>query len=380
MAHGSFFITATGVRARITQRLYKTFLRLFQTGKLNPDNRKKGKLMEEKLTHNDQLPVYNIKAVSHMVGLLPVTLRAWERRYGLPTPSRGDQGYRLYSEHDLLVLHWLKRQIESGLSIGRAVEHLHEMRRTGQDPAATPTDLPAAPQPMPAQPQSPSIRALQQELLAFLLQFDEANAGEVMRRAFALYSVDQVLMDVVTPALVQIGDMWHQGKLPIAVEHYATQFCMQHLMSMLAASAPPAREGLIVAACAPGETHQIGLLILVVMLRWRGWNVKYLGPDLKLERMEEALGPMKPNILMFTANRVETAKQLDPLPAILARFPPPRPLIVVGGQAFDSMRLPDSIPAIYIQASPVETVKTIEKLMLDHTHPQPSRAQRGLQV
>ena len=201
-----------------------------------------------------------------------------------------------------------------------------------------------------------------------------------MRRAFTLYSVDQVLMDVVTPALVQIGDMWHEGKLPIAVEHYATQFCMQHLMSMLAASAPPARDGLIVAACAPGETHQIGLLILVVMLRWRGWNVKYLGPDLKLERMEEALGPMKPTILMFTANRVETAQQLVPLTEILMRFPSPRPTVILGGQAFNSMRLPEDIPAVYIQASPVETVKTIEALMFEHNQNQPSRIQRGAKV
>ena len=63
--------------------------------------------MEEKLIHNDQVPVYNIKAVSRLVGLLPVTLRAWERRYGLPAPSRGEQGYRLYSERDLHVLRWL---------------------------------------------------------------------------------------------------------------------------------------------------------------------------------------------------------------------------------------------------------------------------------
>jgi DNA-binding transcriptional MerR regulator len=333
--------------------------------------------MEEKLSHNDQLPVYNIKAVSRLVGLLPVTLRAWERRYGLPAPSRGDQGYRLYSEHDLRVLRWLKIQIESGLSIGRAVEFLHEMQNAGQDPAVIPANIAPAPPPVSVQPHSPSIHALQQELLDFLLHFDEANAGEVMRRAFTLYSVDQVLMDVVTPALVQIGDMWHDGKLPIAVEHYATQFCMQHLMSMLAASAPPARDGLIVAACAPGETHQIGLLILVVMLRWRGWNVKYLGPDLKLERMEEALGPMKPNILMFTANRIETAQQLVPLPEILGRFPSPRPIVVLGGQAFNSMRLPEDIPAVYIQASPVETVKTIEALMFEHNKNKSSRLQRS---
>lgn len=333
--------------------------------------------MEDKLSRNDQLPVYNIKAVARLVGLLPVTLRAWERRYGLPTPSRGDQGYRLYSEYDLRTLRWLKNQIEAGLSIGRAVEFLHEMRSAGQDPASIPIGIsPLSSSPAGAQLNSPSMAALQNEFLESLLNFDETTASDVLRRSFALYSVDQVLMDVVTPALVEIGDRWHKGKLPIATEHFATQYCMQHLMSMLSASAPPVRDGLIVAACAPGETHQIGLLMLVVMLRWRGWNVKYLGPDLKLDRLEEALGPIKPTMLMFTANRAETAILLNPLSEILARFPDPKPMVVVGGQAFNSMRLPDEIPVIYIQASPVETVKSIESLMLQYKSGQRSPRER----
>jgi DNA-binding transcriptional MerR regulator len=321
--------------------------------------------MEKNISPNDQLPVYNIKAVARLVGLLPVTLRAWERRYGLPAPRRGDQGYRLYSEYDLRTLRWLKTQIDAGLSIGRAVEFLHEMRSAGQDPAILSIGLtPFASQAVSSQPSSPSVVRLQRDLLENLLNFEEAGAADVLRRAFTIYSVDQVLMDVITPTLVQIGDQWHAGQLPIATEHFATQFCMQHLMSMLSASAPPARDGLIVAACAPGETHQIGLLMLVVMLRWRGWNVKYLGPDLKLERLEEALGPMKPAMLMFTANRAETALQLTPLVDILARFPDPKPLVVVGGQAFESMRLPEELAVIYIQSRPVETVKAIENLML----------------
>ena len=81
--------------------------------------------MEESRNRKEHLPIYNIKAVSRLVGLLPVTLRAWERRYGLPLPGRGGQGYRLYSEHDVRTLRWLKAQIENGLSIGRAVEYLN---------------------------------------------------------------------------------------------------------------------------------------------------------------------------------------------------------------------------------------------------------------
>jgi len=210
---------------------------------------------------------------------------------------------------------------------------------------------------------------LSDELLNNLLHFNEAAAGDVLRRSFALHSIDQVLLEIVSPALVKIGEMWHQGSLPIAVEHYASQFTMQQLMGMLAGSAPPARSGIIVAACAPGETHQIGLLILVVLLRWRGWDVRYLGPDLQLERLDEALGPIRPNLLMFTANRPETAANLAGLPGVLARFPNPKPMVVVGGQAFTSFRLPESVPLVYINSSPAESVNFVENLILHQTRP-----------
>jgi MerR family transcriptional regulator, light-induced transcriptional regulator len=316
--------------------------------------------MEEN-ARNPHLPIYNIKAVARLVGLLPVTLRAWERRYGMPHPGRGEQGYRLYSEHDVRTLRWLKAQIESGLSIGRAVEYINDLRSGGYDPVVEPS---YQPRPVAPPTASTSLNGLTEQLLDALLHFDEPQALEVMRRAFALYSVDRVLVEVVQPTLVTLGDAWHRGELPIAVEHYATQFCMQHLMSMLAAAAPPSHPGTIVAACAPGEQHQVGLLTLVVMLRWRGWDVKYLGPDLPIDRLEEALAPFHPQIMMFSANRAETAENLRPISGILARFPKPHPLVVLGGQAFLQARLPEEVRAVYLHATPSEMVQRIEDLML----------------
>ena len=37
--------------------------------------------------------------------------------------------------------------------------------------------------------------------------------------------------------------------------------------------------GTAVLACAPGEQHEIGLLMLAVLLRADGWQVAYLGAD-----------------------------------------------------------------------------------------------------
>lgn len=300
-------------------------------------------------------PVYNIKAVSRMVGLLPVTLRAWERRYGLPQPRRGDQGYRLYSEYDLQTLRWIKNQVEAGMSISRAVEYLNELRQAGKDPAAHPVTL------SPELP--PSTEAFSRSLFQALSQYNESSATEIIRRAFTLYSLDQVLIEVIQPVLVEMGEAWHRGELPIAVEHFSTQFCKQHLMSLLAASAPPSREGLIVAACAPGESHEIGLLMLVAMLRWRGWEVKYLGPNLELEGLATALAPLRPRMLMFTATRPESARQLERLPQVLAQFQQAKPLVVVGGQAFRAYRLPGEVPAFYLDSSPTATIGLIERLL-----------------
>jgi DNA-binding transcriptional MerR regulator len=309
--------------------------------------------------HNLHFPVYNIKAVSRLVGLSPITLRAWERRYGLPLPRRGDQGYRLYSEYDLRTLRWIQSQLDSGLSISRAVKYLNELRANSKDPAIESTLSVTDP--------VISTQSLGIQFRQALEIFNDSAANEILRRAFALYSVDSVLMEITQPTLIELGEAWHRGEMPIAVEHFATQFCMQHLNSMLASSATPSRSGVIVAACAPGETHQVGLLSLVVMLRWRGWDVKFLGPDLKLERLAEALAPLHPRLLLFTATLPETARNLTGLGELLPQFSDPKPLVVLGGQAFQHMRLPESVPAIYLNASPTLMVTAIEKLM---THPQ----------
>ena len=80
------------------------------------------------------LPIYNLKAVVQETGIKPDTLRAWERRYGLPEPQRTASGHRLYTERDVATLKWLVARQDDGLTISRAVALWHELRRQGNDP------------------------------------------------------------------------------------------------------------------------------------------------------------------------------------------------------------------------------------------------------
>ncbi|MCH1917905.1 MerR family transcriptional regulator [Shewanella sp. A3A] len=60
-----------------------------------------------------------IGEVARLTGVNPVTLRAWQRRFGLVTPQRTPKGHRLYSveqvEEIKEILHWL----EQGVAISR---------------------------------------------------------------------------------------------------------------------------------------------------------------------------------------------------------------------------------------------------------------------
>ena len=79
-------------------------------------------------------PTYNLKVVMRETGIKADTLRAWERRYGLPVPERTPGGHRLYSQYDIETIKWLQARQAEGLRINRAVDLWHTMRDSEQDP------------------------------------------------------------------------------------------------------------------------------------------------------------------------------------------------------------------------------------------------------
>ena len=93
---------------------------------------------------------FNLSVVLRETGIKADTLRAWERRYGLPQPERTEGGHRLYSQRDIEIVRWLMAREEEGLRISQAVEMFTQEVSHGNDPliaaAATPErTLPSAP-------------------------------------------------------------------------------------------------------------------------------------------------------------------------------------------------------------------------------------------
>ena len=125
----------------------------------------------------DALGRYRINVVAELTGVPAATLRAWERRYGIPTPARTASSYRLYSDVDVVELKRLRDLCSSAL-------------------------------------------------LAAVRDFDPERIQQEVSRALFVGSAQEVFEGVFAPALRQIGDLWHQGQLSVAQEHLASGYIL----------------------------------------------------------------------------------------------------------------------------------------------------------
>jgi methanogenic corrinoid protein MtbC1 len=292
-------------------------------------------------TYSD-LPLYNTKAVVHQTGVPAPTLRAWERRYGILTPRRSDNDYRLYSERDIILVSWLRERVESGMTISQAIALLRSMepvrRRTRRARAANGHvgELVIAPA-AEAGPARLSAAELGGSLMAQLVALDEAAASRTMAQALAVYCVEDVCLNLYTPVLYEIGRLWEEGEVSVAVEHFASMVIRGQLMSLFrsAAGAEQGQQGpLTLVGCAPDELHEIGALMLALMLRRLGVPVAYLGQSVEPEGLAATVEAIKPACVVLSASLPRHAQGLDDVAGRLARGGRAAPVFCFGGRAF----------------------------------------------
>lgn len=306
----------------------------------------------------DKTPAYNLKAVLRETGLSAATLRAWERRYGLPMPARTRGGQRLYSAYDLAILRWLKSKITEGLTISRAVHLWRQTLASGRDPLAEIAHPTLPP---------PSLKAAKQAWIQACVRLDEQRAEDVLNQAFSLLTVERVCLDLLSDGLADIGDLWYRGIATVQHEHFASQLATRRLDALLVTCPPPVRREKVLVACPPEEWHTFPLLLIAVLLRRRGWGVVYLGANVPLDRMLETTQGLHPALVLLGTQHLVSAARLREMAGAVARagFP-----VAYGGRAPNLIRpMRDLIPAHFLGESIEEAVDRAESLLASSSPP-----------
>lgn len=219
-------------------------------------------------TQTQEEGLFPISTVSSLTGVNSVTLRAWERRYGLITPTRTQSGHRLYSESDVEHIKAILQLLDEGIAISRVKEALRIVN--GETDAATPAHW----------------FDYQQEMLDGIHQFDEGVLDNVYNEAMSLYPVHVVTKQLLLPLLEKLGQTWMNSDTGVAEEHFFSTFMRNKLGARFHHRNLQNKNGpLLIAACLPGEQHEFGLLLFCLNAHERGYRIILLGSDMPLNQL-----------------------------------------------------------------------------------------------
>jgi DNA-binding transcriptional MerR regulator len=297
-------------------------------------------------------PVYALGAVAQETGVKGDTLRAWERRYGLPDPARSEGGHRLYSQRDIDTVKWLLARQREGLRIKGAVALWHGLQAEGRDPLRSSQEAPQA--------RGQTMRALRDEWVAACLAFDESRAEQALTEAFARYPPEMVCVELLGAGIAQIGQAWYQGQATVQQEHFASALAMRRVESLILAAPPPTRAGRILTVCPPGEQHTFGLLTLTYLLRRHGWETIYLGANVPLARLGEVIRTTRPALIVSSAFQLPPAAALIEMAHLGAQEGIP---LAYGGGILEQASLRERIPGHYLGANLADVPRQVERLL-----------------
>ena len=196
--------------------------------------------------------IYPIREVSRLTGVNAVTLRAWQRRYGLVQPARTDKGHRLYSEQDIRQIGEILSWLERGVSIGQVKGLLSEPQ---------------------SQPVSDHWQQTLEQFSQALLAFNQRKAEAELNDLLASYPFELVRSRVLQPLVERLLGLWRErpdGELlqQVWLGWLHTRFA-RHLIEQ--------EKGMPVTLASWGQVGPLDLVWAAYELIGQGYEVQLLG-------------------------------------------------------------------------------------------------------
>ena len=290
-----------------------------------------------------------MRTVSAITGVNPVTLRAWERRYGLIKPARTAKGHRLYTHNDIELVNRIVRLLDRGISISQVSNSLKAS-------VAKPAEA-------LLQQHDPWITYRERATDA-IVRFDENQLDSLYNQALALYPINIVTERLLIPVLIDLGERWVNTEGSIAEEHFFGAFMRNKLGARFHHRHKSTTGTKLLVCCLPDEHHEIGVMLFSLAAHDHGFRLAYLGPNMPLGELALTAKRADCDGIVLSGSLSPAEKLLaSDLPKLLQQADCP---VFIGGQS--SVRCSQAIEragALPIGTDIRTSMKRIEKVFMD---------------
>ncbi len=265
--------------------------------------------MTDDTLRRESLP---IAAVERDCGVSKDTLRAWERRYGFPRPTRNEHDERMYPADQVERLRAIRRLLDLGHRprriVGLELDELNALVRANNGTAA------------PADGREPASAQLD----AFVELVESRRIEELQRRlsqCLLRIGLARFTVEVVAPLNRVVGDGWARGRLEIFEEHLYTESIQTLLRNAIHSMPQTAASPRVLLTTLPPEQHGLGLLMAQAILALEGVHCISLGVHTPLGEIANAAQTHRVDIVALSfSTGVNQNQALDGLAQLRGRL------------------------------------------------------------
>jgi MerR family transcriptional regulator, light-induced transcriptional regulator len=288
---------------------------------------------------------YPIQLVARFTGLSAHVIRIWEQRYRAVEPHRTHGNRRLYSQSDIDRLNLLREVTRSGHSISQVAALPTE--KLGQLAAASASKSSRTARTMTG---APPAELFLDQCVAAIKSLDARAFNDTLQRAVINLGSLGFLQRVVAPLTQTLGDLWRDGTITAAHEHFASATIRVFLGNSAKAFGAIGNAPVLVVATPAGQVHELGALLVGATAANLGWQVTYLGVSLPAAEIAGAARQCRARALALSLVYPEDDPQMAGELTRLRELLPPAIVLLVGGRAMPAYRkVLENIGAVAIE-------------------------------
>lgn len=238
--------------------------------------------------------LYPIREVCRLTGINPVTLRAWERRYGLIAPKRTESGHRLYCAGDIETVRQVQRWIERGVAVSKVGELLAR------------ADFGNSPQ-VPTE--SGECTQWQLRIGAALSAFNEPELDRLYGQIFSSYPLETVFQGIFLPLwqrLLRAQDEFGRTSEWLMLDSFL-RGRVQHRLQLQPATSEPC----VLLLGLPEQCRELEVWVLGVLLARNDRVVRVLAMGQPLEELSLVCEKVQPQAVVLFSSRALSAAHIQ---------------------------------------------------------------------
>lgn len=237
--------------------------------------------------------LYPIRTVSEVTGVNAITLRAWERRYGLFKPQRTPKGHRLYSQQDILHIQQVLQLLEKGVAIGHVANALKSETELGNladlgisdDTVTQSIETKSAKE----EPTEDQWKIYHEKIMGSISAYDLDQLERLHHEIFSLYPLGIISRSLIRPIIKELRTQAEQLQSLSGHYHFYWHFLQQRMSGLFLKSTLQNRGKKLLLIGFGDAKADIELMLFGLPLLTHGYQVVLLGCDVSFDAIPMTL-------------------------------------------------------------------------------------------